>query len=82
MRLIGCDLHASQQSIAMLDGDTGEIVEKTLAPAPSPTSTRTKSVGALSVYVEGDRPDEIPFLFEPSQKQIAHAAAASFVRPS
>jgi transposase len=31
MRLIGCDLHASQQSIAMLDRDTGEIVEKTLA---------------------------------------------------
>ena len=30
MRLIGCDLHARQQSIAMLDGDTGEIVEKTL----------------------------------------------------
>ena len=30
MRLIGCDLHASQQSIAMLDRDTGEIVEKTL----------------------------------------------------
>jgi len=23
MRLIGCDLHASQQSIAMLDRDTG-----------------------------------------------------------
>jgi transposase len=31
MRLIGCDLHASQQSIAMLDRDTGVIVEKTLA---------------------------------------------------
>jgi transposase len=31
MRLIGCDLHASQQSIAMLDRDTGEIVEQTLA---------------------------------------------------
>ena len=30
MRLIGCDLHASQQSIAMLDRDTGEIAEKTL----------------------------------------------------
>jgi transposase len=30
MRLIGCDLHASQQSIAILDRDTGEIVEKTL----------------------------------------------------
>jgi hypothetical protein len=29
MRLIGCDLHASQQSIAMLDRDTGVVVEKT-----------------------------------------------------
>ncbi|HYT75269.1 MAG TPA: hypothetical protein VEL79_11010 [Vicinamibacterales bacterium] len=30
MRLIGCDLHASQQSIARLDRDTGVLVEKTL----------------------------------------------------
>jgi hypothetical protein len=30
MRLIGCDLHATQQSIAMLDRDTGVVVEKTL----------------------------------------------------
>src|ERR1700738_3233041 len=30
MRLIGCDLHARQQSIAMLDRDTGAVVEKTL----------------------------------------------------
>src|SRR5205823_9445608 len=30
MRLIGCDLHASQQSIAMLDRDSGVVVEKTL----------------------------------------------------
>ena len=30
MRLIGCDLHASQQSIAMLDRDTGVVIEKTL----------------------------------------------------
>src|SRR5258708_35035294 len=30
MRLIGRDLHASQQSTAMLDRDSGEIVEKTL----------------------------------------------------
>jgi transposase len=30
MRLIGCDLHARQQSIAMLDCDTGVVVEKTL----------------------------------------------------
>ncbi len=30
MRLIGCDLHASQQSIAMLDRDTGAVIEKTM----------------------------------------------------
>jgi hypothetical protein len=30
LRIIGCDLHAAQQTIAMLDGDTGEIVERTL----------------------------------------------------
>ena len=30
MRVIGCDLHASQQSIAMLDRDTGAVIEKTL----------------------------------------------------
>jgi transposase len=30
MRIIGCDLHASQQTIAMLDCETGEVVERTL----------------------------------------------------
>jgi hypothetical protein len=30
MRIIGCDLHASQQAIAMLDRETGEVVERTL----------------------------------------------------
>jgi transposase len=30
MKIIGCDLHTRQQSIAMLDRDTGEIVERTL----------------------------------------------------
>lgn len=30
MRIIGCDLHARQQTIAMLDTETGEVVEKTL----------------------------------------------------
>ena len=31
MRMIGCDLHARQQTIAMLDTDTGEVEEKTAA---------------------------------------------------
>src|ERR1700751_913292 len=30
MRIIGCDLHARQQTVAMLDPDSGELVEKTL----------------------------------------------------
>jgi transposase len=30
MRMIGCDLHAAQQTIPMLDRETGEIVERTL----------------------------------------------------
>jgi transposase len=30
MRIIGCDLHASQQTIAMLDCESGEVVEHTL----------------------------------------------------
>jgi transposase len=30
MRIIGCDLHTAKQTIAMLDRDTGEVVEHTL----------------------------------------------------
>ena len=30
MRIIGCDLHARQQTVAMLDTTTGEIVNMTL----------------------------------------------------
>jgi hypothetical protein len=30
MRIIGCDLHARQQTLAMLDTDTGEVVNRTL----------------------------------------------------
>jgi len=30
MRILGCDLHRSQQTVAMLDRDTGEEVKKTL----------------------------------------------------
>ena len=30
MRIIGCDLHARQQTLAMLDNTTGEIVNLTL----------------------------------------------------
>jgi len=28
MKIVGCDLHAGQQSIAMVDTETGELTEK------------------------------------------------------
>ena len=30
MRIIGCDLHARQQALAMLDTTTGEVLKMTL----------------------------------------------------
>ncbi len=30
MKILGCDLHAKQQTIAMVDRETGEFTEKTL----------------------------------------------------
>jgi hypothetical protein len=42
MKIIGCDLHAAQQTIAMLDGDTGEVVEKTLRRRVSATPIRSR----------------------------------------
>ena len=32
MKIVGCDLHARQQTIAMVDTETGEFTEKTLPP--------------------------------------------------
>jgi hypothetical protein len=31
MKIVGCDLHARQQTIAMVDTETGEFNEKTLS---------------------------------------------------
>jgi len=31
MKIVGCDLHARQQTIAMVDTETGEFTEKTLS---------------------------------------------------
>ena len=31
MKIVGCDLHAKQQTIAMVDTDTGAFLERTLA---------------------------------------------------
>jgi hypothetical protein len=31
MKIVGCDLHAKQQTIAMVDTETGEFIDSTLA---------------------------------------------------
>ena len=62
MRLIGCDLHASQQSIAMLDRDTGVVVEKTLtheggavrefyASVPPPVVVGIEATGSMGWFL-------------------------------
>jgi hypothetical protein len=62
MRLVGCDLHASQQSIAMLDRDTGEIVERTLthedgavrefyAAIPPPVVVGIEATGSMGWFL-------------------------------
>jgi hypothetical protein len=67
MRIIGCDLHAAQQTIAMLDGDTGEVVitahdgpirlSHSLLGPPGPPSSRPRdhclSVVPSAALVEG-----------------------------
>jgi transposase len=62
MKIIGCDLHAAQQTIAMLDRDTGEIVEKTLkhegetvrefyASIPAPAVVGIEATGSMGWFL-------------------------------
>ena len=62
MRIIGCDLHASQQTIAMLDRETGEISEQTLKhegetvrtfyrALPSPVVVGIEATGSMGWFV-------------------------------
>jgi hypothetical protein len=62
MRLIGCDLHASQQSIAMFDRDTGAVIEKTLrhegeavrefyASIPPPVVVGIEATGSMGWFL-------------------------------
>ena len=63
MRIIGCDLHARQQTIAMLDTDTGELVEKTLehegegmrkfySALPSPVLVGIEATGSMQWFLQ------------------------------
>src|SRR5258708_15229050 len=63
MRIIGVDLHTRQQTIAMLDMKTGEVVEKTLqhegekvrefyAGLPGPVRVGIEATGSMQWFLE------------------------------
>lgn len=63
MRIIGVDLHVRQQVIAMLDTDTGEVVEKTLkheaetvrefySALPGPVQVGIEATGSMHWFLE------------------------------
>jgi transposase len=63
MRIIGCDLHARQQTIALWDTDTGELVEKTLehdgdelrkfySALPGPILVGIEATGSMQWFLE------------------------------
>ena len=62
MRILGYDLHARQQMIAVLDTETGELVEKTLqhegdsvrqfyAALPKPVLVRIEATGSMQWFL-------------------------------
>jgi hypothetical protein len=62
MRIIGCDLHAAQQTIAVLDRETGEIVARTLkhdgttvrdfyAALPPPVVVGIEATGSMGWFL-------------------------------
>jgi transposase len=63
MRIIGVDLHTRQQTIAMLDTDTGEVVEKTMehkaekvrefySALPGPVQVGIEATGSMHWFLE------------------------------
>jgi hypothetical protein len=55
MRIVGCDLHARQQTIAMVDTETGEFTEKTL---PHEENAVRAFYTALEGSVGGSKPQD------------------------
>lgn len=63
MRIIGCDLHSRQQTLAMLDVDTGEVEERVLAHEgeqvrefyaglPGPVRVGIEATGSMHWFLE------------------------------
>jgi hypothetical protein len=62
MKIIGCDLHARQQTLAMLDTLTGEVVNRTLmhegnqvrefySQLPQPVLVGVESIGPMQWWM-------------------------------
>ena len=62
MRIIGCDLHTRQQTLAMLDTQTGEVVNRTLmhegnqvrefyAQLPHPVLVGIEAIGPMHWFL-------------------------------
>jgi hypothetical protein len=57
MKIVGCDLHTRYQQIAMLDQETGELVERRVAQAFDLVGiTNTEGCPVLRVLCEGREP--------------------------
>jgi len=55
MKIVGCDLHAKQQAIAIVDTETGEFTEKMLAHEGNQVR---EFYAALEGRVGGSKPQE------------------------
>ena len=72
MRIIGCDLHARQQTLAMLDTETGEVVNRTLthegdsvrefySTLPGPVRVGIEATGSMKwFYTDGRTRNRLP----------------------
>ena len=63
MRITGCDLHARQQSLAMLDTEAGEVVNRTLmhegtevrefySTLPHPVLVGIEAIGPMQWFLD------------------------------
>src|ERR1700746_1180866 len=63
MRIIGCDLHAREQTLAMLDTETGEVVNRTLqhegkevrefySQLPHPVLVGIEAIGPMQWFLD------------------------------
>ena len=83
MRIIGVDLHARQQTIAMLDTETGELIEKTLGHDGEHSAIHgaREWIAAGPLLMEPGRPTRTPGVVPGSPCEPTKDRFAEFVSP-